>query len=168
MKIVGEENVFVLSMDGSCARALELFNEKYKNKFGQRCATSGALPLYFDIGRGYLDEITIAKDLINFIVNHGYVLELLRITGAISLYGLSETSSVNVVCSPEIAVKEKEKIQLFRATPALLSWIDEQSSEVNLVLFRLRDKLVLSEKMWQNLEFPVNLQGPLRLDFSKK
>ena len=81
MKIVDEENVFMLSMDGSCARALQLFNEKYKNKFGQSCATRGALPLYFDIGRGYLDEIAIAKDVINFIANHGLT-ELLRNTGA--------------------------------------------------------------------------------------
>ena len=80
---------------------------------------------------------------------------------------MSETRFVNVVSSPEIDVEERKTIQLLWATPALLSWIDKQSSELNLEFIQLRDKLMLSEKMWQNLEFYIKLQGPLRLFLQK-
>ena len=163
MNTIGEENVFVLCMDGSCAKTLQLFNEKYPNKFGQRCATQAALLLYFDIGRDYVEEIVIAKDILKFIINHEYVLELYRNTGAVSLYELAGTRFVNVVYSAEIVVKEKEKIELLWATPALLLWIENQTADIKLEFLRLREKLILSEKMWQNLNFYVKLQRPLRL-----
>ena len=163
MDVIGNENVFILCMDGACVKTLRLFEEKYQKKFGQRCATHGASLLHLDIGKAFLEEIVIVKDVLKFIINHGYVLDSFKKTGAKSLHEVAGTRFASVVYSVVSVVNEKANIEMLWVQPAMTAWLQNQTAELKFEYQRLRDTLVRSDRMWKDLAFFVKLQTPLRV-----
>lgn len=50
IKNIGEENVFMVTMDGACKKTLRMIDENYPKIFAQRCTTHGCNLLCADIG----------------------------------------------------------------------------------------------------------------------
>jgi len=109
---IGQQNVFIVCMDGACKASLRLINEKYTKIFGQRCTTHAIDLLLNGIGRLFLHEIKLCTRLTKFVVNHGAVSSLLtEIPGTVALFTTCNTRFVSQIYSTEVILADKIALQ---------------------------------------------------------
>ena len=76
IECIGEENVFIVCMDGACKAVLKRIGTHYKKIFTQRCSTHGCSLLMKDIGKQFEWELTWCMRLIQFFCNHDGIFAL--------------------------------------------------------------------------------------------
>ena len=158
MNICGNENIFVLCMKESNDQILQLFEEKYSNKFSQKCATQCAILLHLEFCQEFIGLIILIKDLLQFIVGHDFLLDHFKSTEAITLHENIGIKLPGLLFAVETVLIDLQHYQLLWALPQLKNWLNTQSNEIKNEYLRLRNNLMWDDNKCNEIDFFVQLQ----------
>ena len=163
---VGEENVFIVALDGACKKTMRLIweRESMHKIFPQRCSTHGCNLLIADIGKLFLWEINLCVRLVKFILNHDAVYALFKkMPNTLMLLGTCETRFASHIYSVDRIVADKDQLQQFWTSAELRSLLQLRSStDLKAEHTSLRNDFILNEQTWSRVSVFLDVEVPIR------
>ena len=162
---VGEENVFIVALDGACKRTMQMIWDRpsMHRIFPQRCSTHGCNLLIADIGKLFLWEINVCVRLVKFILNHDSVFALFKkMPGALLLLGTCETRFASHIYSVDHIIVDKEPLQEFWTSAELRLLLQRSPNDLKAEHAALRSEFILNEQTWARIKVFVEVEVPVR------
>ena len=162
---VGEENVFIVALDGACKKTLKLiWNDPQMTKiFPRRCSTHGCNLLVADIGKHFKWEIAMCVRLVKFVCNHDRIFAiLLEMEGSLQLLGAVETRFASQIYSSERILADKDYIKTLFYDPRLLDYLRTAPQDQRAEHTALEEEFVFKNSTWERIQVFVDVEIPIR------
>lgn len=162
---IGQENVFIVAMDGACKKTLRLITEDMTMHriFAQRCSTHGCNLLVADIAKHFAAEILLCVRLVKFIVNHDGIFAMLsKMENSLQLFAAVETRFCSQIYSSERVLADKQFIREIFSSAALMNYLANAHPELRSEYEKLDIDLVSNASSWARIQTFVAVEIPVR------
>jgi Protein of unknown function (DUF 659) len=162
---VGNENVFIVCLDGACKKTLKLIWDAGDmcQIFPQRCTTHGCNLLVADVGKNFKHEIALCVRLVKFICNHDSIFAIFaEIPGALQLLGVVETRFASQIYSSERILHDKQYIKELFFSAKLREYLARAPAEQRVEHAALEQDFVSNAPAWERVKIFVNIEIPIR------
>lgn len=163
---VGEENVFIVALDGACKSTLRMIMDdaSMQKIFPQRCTTHGLNLLVAGIGSLFDWEIMMCVRLIKFVSNHDGIFAIFQaLPGALQLLGSVETRFASQIYSSERILADKIPLkQLFSGEALQLYLAQRGTPEQRREHTALDDEFISNYETWERIKIFVDVEYPVR------
>ena len=167
IKNVGEENVFIVALDGACKSTMRMIWEDptMHKTFPQRCSTHGCNLLLSDIGKLFLWEVDICIRLVKFILNHDSVYALFKkLPDTLMLLGTCDTRFGSTIYCLDRIKADESAIKEFWSSASLRECLQRSSNEpLKAEHKRLESEFIYSQDTWDRIGVFLDIEVPIRV-----